>query len=67
MAEVYPSLWTRHFPKENRDGDEQAAYSVAAWLQRADISGTLESFLKPTLTPDERKVAKIKGWMLGVV
>ena len=41
VAEVYPSLWTRRFPKEGRDGDEQAAYAVAAWLQRADQDGSL--------------------------
>jgi hypothetical protein len=43
IAEVYPSLWTRRFPKEDRDGDEQAAYAVAAWLQRADLNDSLHS------------------------
>jgi hypothetical protein len=67
VAEVYPSLWTRRFPRDDRDGDEQAAYAVAAWLQRADLSGSLSGFLKPVLTPDEREVARIEGWILGVV
>jgi hypothetical protein len=31
------------FPKEGRDGDEQAAYATAGWLQRADLNGSLES------------------------
>jgi hypothetical protein len=66
VAEVYPSLWTRRFPRDDRDGDEQAAYAVAAWLQRADLNGSLGSFLKPVLTPDEREVARIGGWILGV-
>jgi len=35
VAEVYPALRTRRFPREGRDGDEQAAYAVARWLQRA--------------------------------
>jgi hypothetical protein len=43
VAEVYPSRWTRRFPKEGRDGDEQGAYAVAAWLQRADQSGSFSS------------------------
>ena len=30
VAEVYPSLWTRRFPKEDRDGYEQAADASAA-------------------------------------
>jgi hypothetical protein len=67
VAEVYPSLWTRRFPKENRDADEQAAYAAAAWLQRADRNGSLDGFLSPCLTAEEREIAKIEGWILGVV
>jgi hypothetical protein len=66
VAEVYPSLWTRRFLKEGRDGDEQAAYAVAAWLQRADLNGSLGSYFNPPLTPEEREVAKAEGWVLGV-
>ena len=32
LAEVYPSLWMRRFPTEERNNDQHAAYSVAAWL-----------------------------------
>jgi hypothetical protein len=67
IVEVYPSLWTRRFPKDGRDGDEQAAYAVAAWLQRADLSGSLNGFLSPALTPEELGISKIEGWILGVV
>jgi hypothetical protein len=66
VAEVYPSLWTRRFPREGRDGDEQAAYAVAAWLQRADQSNNLDGFLNPPLTAEEREIAAIEGWILGV-
>jgi hypothetical protein len=66
VVEVYPSLWTRRFPNENRDGDMQAAYAVAAWLQRADLNGSLPQFLYPSLQPQEREVAAIEGWILGV-
>jgi hypothetical protein len=67
VVEVYPSLWTRRFPREGRDSDEQAAYAAAAWLQRADLNGSLFTFLKPNLTADEREIARIEGWILGVV
>jgi hypothetical protein len=67
VAEVYPSLWTRRFPRDDRDSDEQAAYAAATWLKRADLNGSLESFFHPALTPDERAVAAIEGWILGVV
>ena len=67
VAEVYPSLWTRRFPKEGRDSDEQAAYAAAAWLQRADRDGSLGGFLNPSLTAEERGIARIEGWILGAV
>lgn len=49
------------------DGDEQAVYAAAAWLQRADLNGSLGGFLNPSLTADEREVANIEGWILSVV
>jgi hypothetical protein len=67
VAEVYPSLRTRRFPNEGGDGDEQAAYAVAAWLRRADRDGSLDGFFRPNLTAEERGIAKIEGWILGVV
>ena len=71
VAEVYPSLWMRRFPwddrKDDRKSDRQAAYSVAAWLRRVDLDGSIARFLAPPLDSQERKVAKIEGWILGVV
>lgn len=66
VAEAYPALWMRRFPRENRDADEQAAYAAAAWLQWADRSGSLNGFLNPALTAEERGIATIEGWILGV-
>jgi hypothetical protein len=36
-------------------------------LQLADPSGSMKSFFRPPLTPDEREVARIEGLILGVV
>ena len=36
IAEVYPALWSRDFAKDDRTGDQHDAYSIAAWLSRAD-------------------------------
>jgi hypothetical protein len=66
VAEVYPALWSRSFAREERNGDQHDAYCIAAWLSRADRSGSLPAFLKPTLTPTERTLAQVEGWMLGV-
>jgi hypothetical protein len=66
IAEVYPSLWSRDFPREQRTSDQHDAYSVAAWTRHADIGGSLTGFFEPTLTPAERTRAQIEGWILGV-
>jgi hypothetical protein len=66
IAEVYPSLWMRRLLKEGRDND-QHAYAAAAWLRRAAINGSLETFLSPPLTQQEKAVAGVEGWILGVI
>jgi len=66
IAEVYPALWSRSFAREGRTGDQHDAYSIAAWLSRADRDGSLAEFLAPNLTPPERSVAMVEGWILGV-
>jgi hypothetical protein len=67
VVEVYPSLWMKRFPRENRNSDQHAAYAVAAWLRRADLNGSLPNFFRPPLEPQERKMAEVEGWILGVV
>ncbi|HEU4431066.1 MAG TPA: hypothetical protein VFT98_20075 [Myxococcota bacterium] len=66
IAEAYPRLWIRDFPEADRNLDQHAAYSVAAALRGADSQGTLARLFAPELTPAERRVADIEGWILGV-
>jgi hypothetical protein len=66
VAEVYPSLWRRGFAQENRNDDQHDAFSVAEWMRRSDLDGTLASFLAPALAPPEREAAHIEGWILGI-
>jgi len=66
VAEVYPSLWSRTFTPEGRTPDQHDAYSVAAWMRHADLQGSLRRCFVPLLDPDERSVASIEGWILGV-
>jgi len=66
VAEVYPSLWSAGFPREGRASDQHDAYSIVGWMRRADLGGGLADFLSPDLTPQEREVAGIEGWILGV-
>src|SRR6202167_4481275 len=63
VAEVYPALWSRSFARADRTGDQHDAYSIAAWLSDADRDSSLAAFLKPALTPPERAVAQVEGWI----
>jgi hypothetical protein len=67
VAEVYPSLWKKRFPKESLNSHQQDAYAVAAWFRRADQNGTLPLYFNPPLTESERTYAQVEGWILGVV
>jgi hypothetical protein len=66
IAEVYPSLWRRGFAPEERTPDQHDAFCIAAWLVRADRAGTLAGFLKPDLSPAERAMAQVEGWISGM-
>lgn len=66
LAEVYPSLWSSGFARENRSDDQHDAYSAAEWMRRADRDGTLMEFFSPVLSPQEREVAHIEGWILAI-
>lgn len=66
IAEVYPALWNRTFPSEDRTSDQHDAYSVARWMQQSDRAGTLAGHFHPQLSPAERTVAEVEGWILGL-
>jgi hypothetical protein len=67
VVEVYPALWRQHFAREGRTADQQDAYAAAAWLRQTDLDGSMAGFLSPALTPAERTVALVEGWILGVM
>jgi hypothetical protein len=66
IVEVYPSIFSRRFPRENRTGHQQDAYAVARWLCEADERRILDRYLSPPLTDAERAVAQLEGWILGI-
>jgi hypothetical protein len=66
VVEVYPALWKHAFPTNDRSGDQHDAYSVAAWLQQADRDGRLLRHFEPILNQQDRAIAGVEGWILGV-
>ncbi|MGH9658632.1 MAG: hypothetical protein ACRD96_08815 [Bryobacteraceae bacterium] len=67
IVEVYPALWSHSFSREDRDAHQHDAYSIAAWLRDVDDKGSLQTFLSPPLSKEDRTLAEIEGWILGVV
>ena len=65
ISEVYPALWSRAYPVEDRDAHQHDAYSVARWMRESDAAGTLAAQFQPALHPPERAVAGVEGWILG--
>ncbi|MFO1460482.1 MAG: hypothetical protein U1G08_13865 [Verrucomicrobiota bacterium] len=66
LAEAYPSLYNAAYPVQDRNPDQHDAYSIARWLQESDSDGTLKRGFQPTLDPEERAIAAVEGWILGL-
>ena len=66
IAEVYPSIFRKRYPKNERTVDEQDAYSVARWFEESARRGILDRYFDPQLTLPERRIAALEGWILGV-
>ena len=47
MAEVFPSLCSRAFAREDRNEHQHDAFSVAEWMRCSDLDGTLAGFWLP--------------------
>ena len=66
VAEIYPSLFRRRYPKEDRTADEHDADCVAAWLTEVDRRGSLDYYFSPRLSLPESRRTRLEGWILGV-
>ena len=66
IAEVYPALWCKTIPSEDRNPHQHDAYSVAHWMQQSDTANTLANYFDPQLRPAERTQAQVEGWILGL-
>lgn len=66
IAEIYPSIFRNRYPREDHTADQQDAYSVARWLTETDKHGFLDRYFDPPLTDEERRIADLEGWILGI-
>lgn len=66
VVEVFPSIFRKRYPKYYDTIDEHDAMCVAQWLKDMDSRGLLKTYLNPPLTDEERELAKLEGWIMGV-
>ena len=67
VAEIYPAILRRRFEgRRGWTGDQKDAYAVAEWLRTRDEAGLLEAYFEPGLTAEEREIANVEGWVLGI-
>ncbi len=66
IAEAYPALWNRTFPREDRTPDQHDAWCIASWMQRADRDHTLPLCFQPQIPGNRLDTASIEGWILGL-
>ncbi|MFC1679638.1 hypothetical protein ACFL2T_05460 [Elusimicrobiota bacterium] len=67
IAEVWPSIFRRRYPRDERTQDEHDAYSVARWLQETNANGFLDRYFDPPLMPKERQIVSREGWLFGIL
>lgn len=66
IAEIYPAIFKNRFARGDRSVDQQDAYAVARWLKESGERGILNRYFDPPLSDEERKIADLEGWILGV-
>jgi len=66
ICEVYPSLYKRRYPSADRGKDAHDAYATARWMQDMQQRNVLSNYFQPPLSKEERVIASLEGWILGV-
>jgi hypothetical protein len=67
IVEIFPSIFRKRYPKnENYTADDHDAMCVAQWLKDMDSRGLLNTYFNPPLNKEEREIARLEGWILGV-
>jgi hypothetical protein len=66
IVEIFPSIFRKRYPRRYNTTDEHDAMCVAQWLKDMDRRGLLNNYFNPPLADDEREIAKLEGWILGI-
>ena len=66
VGEVYPALWMRRLERDGR-GMNMPHTQRRRGCNAPTRNGSLGSYFNSPLTPKEREVADVEGWILGLV
>lgn len=66
ICEVYPALFKRRYARADRGPDAHDAYSTVRWMQDMSKRGALPRYFAPPLSEQEKHIASLEGWILGV-
>lgn len=66
IAEIFPSVFRRRYPRHDATVDEHDAMCAAQWLKDMDARGHLGTYFRPPLTEDALEIARLEGWILGI-
>lgn len=67
ITEVYPSIFRNRYRECGLKRDALDAFAVAMWLREMDTRGFLGRYFDPALTPEQQDLARLEGWILGVL
>lgn len=69
IVEAYATVCRAHvvMPERTWSDHQRDAYAIAAWLEESDRNDGLAHCYAPHLTANERQVADVEGWIIGVM
>jgi hypothetical protein len=66
IAEAWPALVSGGWPRDGRSPDLHDAWCLARWMAESSNDGALDRALCGPDNEDERTLARVEGWILGV-
>lgn len=66
ICEAYPALYKRRYRRGDMKLDAFDAFAIARWMQDMQQREVLHAYFQPPLNAEERALAALEGWILGV-
>lgn len=67
IAEMYPSIFRRRYPRAEESADKHDAFVLASWLQETHEEKLLHKYFDVQLGHERMRIAELEGWILGIL